>query len=290
MADTGLNPPVGARTATASTTSPTRRELYEARMRRRSIIIAAASTLGVLVTCLVLVPLAPGWEAVQRSFFNGEVFAQTFSGLLAAFVQNVAIFAWCAPIIAILGLAIALCRDVRSPILFPLRLFGALYTDVFRGLPVILIIYLIGFGVPGLGLPRPWNSPYIWGSLALVLVYAAYVAEVFRSGIESIHESQRAAAASLGLSDQDTMRFVVLPQAIRNVMPANMNLFIALQKDVALLSFIGPVEIFRQAGVYKSLFANFTPYVGAALIFLAITVPATRYADYLLHKQTRRRT
>ncbi|WP_375568075.1 amino acid ABC transporter permease [Ahrensia marina] len=285
-----MNPPVGARTATASTTAPTRRELYEARMRRRSIIIAAASTLGVLVTCLVLVPLAPGWEAVQRSFFNGEVFAQTFSGLLAAFVQNVAIFAWCAPIIAILGLAIALCRDVRSPILFPLRLFGALYTDVFRGLPVILIIYLIGFGVPGLGLPRPWNSPYIWGSLALVLVYAAYVAEVFRSGIESIHESQRAAAASLGLSDQDTMRFVVLPQAIRNVMPANMNLFIALQKDVALLSFIGPVEIFRQAGVYKSLFANFTPYVGAALIFLAITIPATRYADYLLHKQTRRRT
>jgi polar amino acid transport system permease protein len=116
------------------------------------------------------------------------------------------------------------------------------------------------------------------------------VAEVFRSGIESIHESQRAAAASLGLSDQDTMRFVVLPQAIRNVMPANMNLFIALQKDVALLSFIGPVEIFRQAGVYKSLFANFTPYVGAALIFLAITIPATRYADYLLHRQTRRRT
>lgn len=285
-----MNPPVGARTATASTTAPTRRELYEARMRRRSIVIAAASTLGVLLACLVLVPLAPGWEAVQRSFFNGEVFAQTFSGLLAAFVQNVAIFAWCAPIIAILGLAIALCRDVRSPILFPLRLFGALYTDVFRGLPVILIIYLIGFGVPGLGLPRPWNSPYIWGSLALVLVYAAYVAEVFRSGIESIHESQRAAAASLGLSDQDTMRFVVLPQAIRNVMPANMNLFIALQKDVALLSFIGPVEIFRQAGVYKSLFANFTPYVGAALIFLAITIPATRYADYLLHRQTRRRT
>jgi len=113
---------------------------------------------------------------------------------------------------------------------------------------------------------------------------------VLRSGIESIHHSQRAAAASLGLGHSDTMRFVILPQAIRRVVPANMNLFIALQKDVALLSFIGPVEIFRQAGVYKSLLANFTPYVGAALIFLAVTVPATRYADYLMNKQARARS
>lgn len=286
MADRTLSSDVSSR----ATGVPTRRQAYETRMRRRSIMIAAASTFGVLAALVLLVPLAPGWDAVQRSFFNGRVFAETFPGLVDAFLLNVAIFAWCSPIIAILGLAIALCRDVRTPLLFPLRAFGALYTDVFRGVPVILVIYLIGFGVPGLGLPRPWNSPYIWGSLALVLVYAAYVAEVFRSGIKSIHESQRAAAASLGLSDGDTMRFVVLPQAIRNVMPANMNLFIALQKDVALLSFIGPVEIFRQAGVYKSLFANFTPYVGAALIFLAITIPATRYADYLLHRQARRRS
>ena len=284
MAETGMN-----QSAAANAAVPTRREAYEARVRRRSVLIAASSTVAVLAAILLLVPLAPGWEAVQRSFFNGEVFARTFPGLVNAFLLNVAIFAWCAPIIAVLGLLIALCRDVRTPVLFPLKMFGALYTDVFRGVPVILVIYLIGFGVPGLGLPRPWNSPYIWGSLALILVYAAYVAEVFRSGIESIHESQRAAATSLGLSDRDTMRYVVLPQAVRNVMPANMNLFIALQKDVALLSFIGPVEIFRQAGVYKSLFANFTPYVGAALIFLAITIPATRYADYLMHRQTRRR-
>ena len=246
--------------------------------------------MAVVLAVVLLVPLAPGWEAVKRSFFNGEVFAKTFPGLLDAFVMNVAIFLWCAPIIAVLGLVIALCRAVRSPAFYPLRLFGAIYTDVFRGLPVILVIYLIGFGVPGLGLPRPWNSPYIWGSLALVLVYAAYVAEVIRSGIDSIHHSQRAAAASLGLSDGETMRYVVLPQAIRNVAPANMNLFIALQKDVALLSFIGPVEVFRQAGVYKSLMANFTPYVGAAVIFLALTIPATRYADYLMNKQRRRQS
>jgi polar amino acid transport system permease protein len=179
---------------------------------------------------------------------------------------------------------------VRSPALYPLKLFGIAYTDIFRGVPVILVIYLVGFGVPGLGLPRPWNSPYIWGTVALVLTYAAYVAEVIRTGIESIHASQRAAAQSLGLTEADTMRFVILPQAIRRVVPANMNLFIALQKDVALLSFIGPVEIFRQAGVYKSLMANFTPYVGAAIIFLAITIPATRYADHLLAKQRHRRS
>ncbi|GAA6159213.1 amino acid ABC transporter permease [Ruegeria sp. HU-ET01832] len=277
------------RPARRSAAAPTRREVYEAGVRRRSNRIALISTISVVLAIVVLLPLSPGWDAVQRAFFNGRVFVATFPGLLDAFLLNVMIFAWSAPLIAVTGLAIALCRDTRAPALFPLRLFGIAYTDIFRGLPVVLVIYIIGFGVPGLGLPRPWNSPYIWGTLALVLVYSAYVAEVIRSGIDSIHQSQRSAAVSLGLSDQDTMRFVVLPQAIRNVVPANMNLFIALQKDVALLSFIGPVEIFRQAGVYKSLYANFTPYVGAALIFLALTVPATRYADYLMNKQNRAR-
>ncbi|NRB00549.1 MAG: amino acid ABC transporter permease [Rhodobacteraceae bacterium] len=286
MGDTSL----GSAAVGQSTAAPTRREVYEAGVRRRANRIALISTAAVLAAIVLLVPLAPGWDAVQKSFFNGRVFAATFPGLLEAFLLNVMIFAWSAPLIAITGLAIALCRDARAPALFPLKLFGVAYTDIFRGLPVVLVIYIIGFGVPGLGLPRPWNSPYIWGTLALVLVYSAYVAEVIRSGIDSIHQSQRSAAASLGLSDRDTMRFVVLPQAIRNVVPANMNLFIALQKDVALLSFIGPVEIFRQAGVYKSLYANFTPYVGAALIFLALTIPATRYADYLMNKQNRARS
>ena len=286
MAETSSPTRTDARTVDA----PTRREAYEAGVRRRANRIALISTVSVVLAIVLLVPLAPGWEAVQRAFFNGRVFAATFVGLLDAFLLNLMIFAWSAPVIALTGLAIALCRDARAPALFPLRLFGIVYTDIFRGLPVVLVIYIIGFGIPGLGLPRPWNSPYIWGTLALVLGYSAYVAEVIRSGIDSIHQSQRSAAASLGLSDRDTMRFVVLPQAIRNVVPANMNLFIALQKDVALLSFIGPVEIFRQAGVYKSLYANFTPYVGSALIFLALTIPATRYADYLMNKQNRARS
>lgn len=242
-----------------------------------------------VLAVIVLVPMTPGWEKVQRSFFNSAVFYRTFPKLLEAFKINAMIFAWSAPAIALLGLLVAVARQVSAPALFPLRVLSALFTDVFRGIPVILTVYLIGFGIPGLGIPRPWNSPYLWGSVALILTYSAYVAEIFRSGIESVHKSQRSAALSLGLSERQALRDVVLPQAIRNVVPSQMNMLIALQKDVSLLSFIGPIEIFRQAGVFKSLLANFTPYVGAALIFLAITVPATRYADYLMARQSRER-
>ena len=267
----------------------TRRELYEQKQRLKSLVIAAASTIFVIAAIVIIVPLTPGWQKVQKSFFDGAVLAKTFPKLLDAFMVNVMIFAWSAPAIAILGLLIALARDAKSPALFPLRIFGAAFTDIFRGVPVILTVYLIGFGVPGLGLPRPWNSPFIWGSLALILTYSAYVAEIFRAGIDSVHPSQRAAALSLGLSERQVMRDVILPQAIRNVVPSQMNMLIALQKDVSLLSFIGPVEIFRQAGVFKSLFANFTPYVSAAIIFLIVTIPATRYADYLMARQMRER-
>ncbi|XDA97301.1 amino acid ABC transporter permease [Sulfitobacter sp. LCG007] len=261
-----------------------RRQEYEARERRRASLVAGASTVVVLAALVLLVPLAPGWERVQASFFNGEVFVRTFPGLLRAFLVDIAIFAWSVPLICILALAIALARGARRPALFPLRVFGALYVDLFRGIPVVLLVYLVGFGIPGLGLPRPWNSPYIWGTVALVVTYSAYVAEVLRAGIESVHASQRAAAICLGLSEWHAMRHVILPQAIRRVVPANMNMLVALQKDVALLSFIGPVEILRQAGIYKSLLANFTPYVAAAVIFLIVTVPATRYADYLMKR------
>ncbi|MCK8462881.1 amino acid ABC transporter permease [Aliiroseovarius sp. S1339] len=267
----------------------TARQIHEQKARRKSIAVATLSTVVVLGLIIVLLPMTPGWDRVRSSFFNWEILTKTFPSLLAAFRWDVAIFLWCTPAIAFLGLFIALCRDARAPALFPLRVFGVLYTDIFRGVPVILIVFLIGFGIPGLGLQRPWNSPYIWGSLALILTYSAYVAEIFRAGIESVHESQRAAAKSLGLSHFDIMRYVVLPQAIRRVVPANMNMLVALQKDVALLSFIGPVELLRQAGVHKSLLANFTPYVGAAIIFLAVTIPVTRLADYLIAKQNKAR-
>ena len=266
----------------------TRRQAFERRQKRRSVLIALSSTVIVIGLVVALVPQTPGWYKVKRSFFNGEVLGETFSGLLSAFVKDIQIFLWCAPCILIWGMTLAVCRSVRTPALFPLRLFAAAYTDIFRGIPVILTILLVGFGVPGLGLSRPWNSPYLWGSVALVLAYSSYVSEVFRAGIESVHESQRAGARSLGLSSAQTLRFVVLPQAVRRVIPPLMNDFVSLQKDVALISLIGPIEILRQAGIDKSKFANFTPYVGAAIIFLLLTIPETRFVDHLMTRERRR--
>ena len=266
----------------------TRRQAFERRQKRRSVLIALTSTVIVIGLVVALVPQTPGWYKVKRSFFNGEVLSETFSGLLSAFVKDIQIFLWCAPCILIWGMTLAVCRSVRTPALFPLRLFAAAYTDIFRGIPVILTILLVGFGVPGLGLTRPWNSPYLWGSVALVLAYSSYVAEVFRAGIESVHESQRAGARSLGLSSGQTLRFVVLPQAVRRVIPPLMNDFVSLQKDVALVSLIGPIEILRQAGIDKSKYANFTPYVGAAIIFLLLTIPETRFVDHLMTRVRRR--
>lgn len=266
----------------------TRRQRYEHRQRRQAFVIAAASTTVFVAAIVVLVPKAPRWDRVRSSFFDWSVFTDVFPDVLGAFWLDVRIFLWSAPSVVVVAMLIALCRNSRSPALFPLRAFAALYTDVFRGVPVILTILLIGFGLPGLGLDRPWNSPLVWGSVALVLAYSAYVSEVFRAGIESIHESQRAAARSLGLSSQQTMTTVVLPQAIRRVVPALMNDFISLQKDVALISLIGPVEALRRAGVEKDLRGNFTPYVAAAVIFLAVTIPLTRLADHLIARQRRR--
>lgn len=265
-----------------------RRQAYERGQKRRSLLIAATSTIIAIAAVIVLVPLTPGWPKVKRSFFDGEVFVDTFPDLVKAFWLDVRIFLFAVPCIFVLALLIALARNTRNPALFPLRAFAAVYTDVFRGIPVILTIYLIGFGVPGLGLSREWGRPVIWGSVALILAYSAYVSEVFRAGIESVHESQRAAARSLGMTNGQTMRSIVLPQAVRRVVPPLMNDFISLQKDVALVSLIGPVEILRKAGIEKSLFANFTPYVGAAVIFLAVTIPLTRTADYLMARQRRR--
>lgn len=230
----------------------------------------------------------PRWDRVKASFFDRELLADSFPRLLDAFVLDVMIFAWTTPFILIAGLLTAIARNSRAPQLFPVRMLAIAYTDIMRGVPVILWIYLIGFGVPGIGLPRPWNSPLLWGSVALGLTYSAYVAEVFRAGIEGVHESQRAAARSLGLSSTQTMRHVIIPQAVRKVLPPLMNDMVSLQKDVALVSLIGPIEILRQAGIDKAKFANFTPYVGAAIIFLSITIPLTRFTDYLLTRERKR--
>jgi polar amino acid transport system permease protein len=267
-----------------------RRAAYERARKRRSTVVATVSSLAVVTAIVVLVPKMPRWDRVHESFFNGERFADSLPRLLDAFVLDIKIFAWSMPAIVALALLIAVTRNSRSAALFPLRILTIAFTDIMRGVPIILWIYLIGFGVPGLGIDRPWNSPLIWGSVALVLTYSAYIAEVFRAGIESVHESQRAAARSLGLSSWQTMRHVVLPQAIRRVVPPLMNDMVSLQKDVALVSLIGPIEILRQAGIDKSKFANFTPYIAAAAIFLLITIPLTRTTDWLIERERRRRT
>ena len=267
---------------------PTRRQVYEQTQRRRSLLIASTSTAIVIAAVVVLLPRAPRWSRVRKSFFDGEIFADSFPRLLGAFWLDVQIFLWSTPLIFAVSMAIAVSRNTRSPALFPLRAFAVIYTDAFRGVPVILTIFLIGFGVPGLFDSRAWSNPLIWGTAALVLSYSAYVSEEIRAGIEGVHESQRAAARSLGMTSQQTMATVVLPQALRRIVPPMMNSLVSLQKDVALVSLIGPIEILRQAGLDKSKFANFTPYVAAAVIFLAVTIPFTRLADWALNRERRR--
>jgi polar amino acid transport system permease protein len=266
----------------------TRRQAYEQRQRRNSLLIAATSTMIVIATVVVLLPRAPRWDSVKKSFFDWEIFADSFPRLIEAFWLDIKIFLWSMPLIFALSLAVAISRNTRSPALFPLRAAAVVYTDVFRGVPVILTIFLIGFGAPGLFDSRTWSNPLIWGTVALVLSYSAYVSEEIRAGIEGVHESQRAAARSLGMTSGQTMTAVVLPQALRRIVPPMMNSVVSLQKDVALISLIGPIEILRQAGLDKSKFANFTPYVAAAVIFLCVTIPLTRLADHLLARERRR--
>jgi polar amino acid transport system permease protein len=266
----------------------TRRQAFEARQRRRSTTVAVVSTVVTLVALVVLIPAMPGWDRVRASFFDGPTFTKTFGDLLRHFWFDIQIFLICTPCIVVLGLLVAFARNVRSPVLYPLRMFATAFTDIMRGVPMILWITLIGFGIPGLIQNRTWGKAVIWASVALVLNTAAYVAEVFRSGIESVHESQRAAARSLGLSSRHTMQHVVLPQAIRRVVPALMNCLVSLQKDVALVSIVGAVEALRTAEIAKSKYYNFTPYVGAAILFLCVSIPLTRYTDHLLSSERRR--
>lgn len=247
-----------------------------------------ASLLAFVVVVSFAVSRTPGWPVVQETFFNGEEFANTFPGLLEAFWLNVRIFLTAEPIILILGLLVALARTLRAPVLLPVRVIATVYTDVFRGIPTILVIFLLGFGVPALRLQGVPNSAVFWGTAALVLSYGAYVAEVFRAGISSVHPSQRMAARSLGLSVWQTNRFVVLPQAVRTVIPPLLNDFISLQKDTALVAVLGPIEVLRAAQIDASSSFNYTPYVGAALLFIALTIPMTRFADWLATRSASR--
>jgi polar amino acid transport system permease protein len=252
------------------------------------VLAATASTAVVVALVVWLVPTTSGWQRVRRSFFSGPHFTDAMPRLWRPFLYDVQIFVVCAPCILVVGMLVATARNVRAPALFPVRFAATVFTDLVRGVPVLLWITLLGFGVPGLLQTREWyGKSIIWGAAALVIVYSAYVAEVFRAGIESVHESQRAAARSLGLSAGQTMRSVVIPQAVRRVVPPLMNDLVSLQKDVALVSILGPVEALRRASTIQARTFNFTPYVAAALLFLSLSVPLTRLTDYLLARERR---
>ncbi len=254
----------------------------------RSIAIALTSTVVFGVVVVLVVSNAPGWPEVRRQFFNGDLLRESVGVIPEAFVLNVRIFLIAEAIILVFALVIAVVRSLPGPVFFPLRALAVAYADFFRGVPTILVIYLLGFGAPALeisGIPR---DPLVWGVVALVLVYSAYVSEVYRAGIESVHPSQEAAARSLGLSRAQALRHVVLPQAVRRVMPPLLNDFIGLQKDTALVALLGPVEAFRQSQIEVAGNFNYTPYLVTAILFVLLTIPLARLTDWLVVRDRRR--
>ena len=256
----------------------------------RSGITAALSTVVLLAVLIGGVTSAPGWPRVQETFFSWEKAKESFPAVAAGLWLNIRVMLVCAVVVVILGLALAILRTLRGPVSFPLRVFAAAYTDLFRGLPLILVLLLLGFGVPALSLGGASFQPVVvYGGAALVLTYSAYVAEVFRAGIESVHPSQRAAARSLGLSNSQALRYVVLPQAVRRVLPPLLNDFVSLQKDTALVAAVGLVDALNEARIYASFNFNYTSYFVAAGFFLVLTIPLARLNDVLAARARRRR-
>jgi polar amino acid transport system permease protein len=263
---------------------------------RRAVLVSTASTLAFIAVVGVLIALAPGAARVRESFLNWPDIRDSIVGSLSApsvvsaFFLNVKMFLIAEVFILVLALVIAIVRSIPGPVFFPFRALAVAYIDLFRGVPLILVLYLIGFGFPALELRFFSNQTAVtYGVISMVLVYSAYVAEVYRAGIDSVHESQVAAARSLGLSRWQGMRFVVLPQAIRRVIPPLLNDFIGLQKDTALVSVLGPIEAARAANIYAASEFNYSSFIVAAALFVLMTIPLARFTDYLIARDRRRR-
>jgi len=255
------------------------REAAKRRQARKGQAIAAASTVLVIGGLAAWILTSPGWPEVRETFFSWSVFKDSFPEVLDGFWLDVKLFVIVEIAVLAVGLLIALVRTSRAAALFPLRLLGAAWVDVFRGVPVIMLVYLIGFGIPALQLTGLPTDPVVLGGIALGLCYSSYNAEVFRAGIRSVHRGQRDAALAVGLTEAQTMRHVILPQAIRRVAPPLLNDFISLQKDVALISILGPQEAFRIAQIIQGENFNYTPLIAAALLYLAVTVPLARLVE-----------
>jgi polar amino acid transport system permease protein len=256
---------------------------------RRSVVVALISTVVFFVLVGVAITHAPGWPEVKRTFFDWGYFKDSLPELLRAFRLNVKIFLIAEVFILAFALFLAVLRSLPGPVFFPLRALAIVYADFFRGVPTILVIAILGFGAPGLALRGVPTSTTFWGIVALVLVYSAYVSEVYRSGIESIHPSQEAAARSLGLTRWQALSRVILPQAVRRVIPPLLNDFIGLQKDTALVGTLGAVEAFQQSQIDANATFNYTAFLAAALLFVAITIPLARFTDWLILRDRRRR-
>jgi polar amino acid transport system permease protein len=265
---------------------------------RRATAVSTASTIVVLAALVAAFLLAPGSAEVRHTFFSPHDMWQSFVGNPAkgyysvgeAIWLNVRMFLAAEVFILIFALALALIRQSSSPVLFPFRVLALAYVDFFRGVPVLLIVLAIGFGVPALRLPFiSTQSSAVYGTVALVVTYSAYVSEVYRAGLISVHRSQAAAARSLGLSQTATLRFVILPQAVRNIVPPLLNDFISLQKDTALVGVLGAIEANEAAQIYSSTVFNYSSYTVAALLFLILTIPLARFTDRLIDRDRRRR-
>jgi polar amino acid transport system permease protein len=266
-----------------------RSKILDAGGDARSVGIALASTVCFFVLIGFAITHAPGWHEVRRTFFDWGEFHRSLPEISRAFLLNVKIFCIAEVLILVVALIVAVIRSLPGPVFFPLRALAIAYADFFRGVPTILVIAILGFGAPALSLKGVPTSTTFWGIVALVLVYTAYVSEVYRAGIESVHPSQEAAARSLGLSRLQALRFVILPQAVRRVIPPLLNDFIGLQKDTALVGVLGAIEAFNQSQIDVDATFNFTPYLAAAFLFVAITIPLARFTDWLILRDRRRR-
>jgi polar amino acid transport system permease protein len=255
------------------------REIYRKNLQARKRVIALISTVLVLGTFSAILLTSPGWDSVKATFFDLDYGKEVFPTVIRGLVVNIQLTLIGGAAIGIIALALALLKTTKSPALTPFRFIATAYIDIFRGAPLILIILLVGFGVPALRIQGLTNNVIVLGTIAVVLTYSAYVAEVIRSGILSVHQSQRAAARSLGLTSRQTMRYVVLPQAIRRVIPPLLNDFVSLLKDTGLVSILGVTDAVRAAQINASRTFNYTPYVVAAILFLLITIPLTRFID-----------
>ena len=255
----------------------------------KGVAIALASTVVFVAAVLLAITQASGWPEVRRVFFDWHDISSSFPEIARAFVLNVKVFSVCEVFILVLALLIAVLRSLPGPVFFPLRALAVIYADLARGVPTILVIALLGYGAPALQLTGVPRSRVFWAGVGLVLVYSGYVAEVYRAGIESVHPSQEAAARSLGLSRYQALRRVILPQAIRRVIPPLLNDFIGLQKDTALVGTLGVVEAFNQSQIDSSATFTFGSYLAAASLFVALTIPLARLTDWLVARDRRRR-